>query len=88
MSDPLNAGQITDGYSSESFTGSINRAHRNARTLRWLEQQTAQESYNLRVVYALSLGMPHDEVVWLPEPMDDAALEWVYLRCANWINHP
>lgn len=92
MNDPhpkrLNAREIIDGYSAESPVGSINRAHRNARTLKWLEGQPAEYQLSLRMAYAREMGFPFDEVIWLPEPMDDEALTWVYNRCANWINHP
>lgn len=65
----------------------LNRAHRNARTIVWLERQPASESWALRHGYAAEVGMPYDEVIWLPEPMDDHSLNWVYHRNANWINH-
>lgn len=65
----------------------LNRAHRNARTIVWLERQAPDAQLNLRVGYARELDVPWDEVIWLPEPMDDDSLNWVYHRCANWINH-
>lgn len=85
---PLSARQIELGYSADAPTGSIDRAHRNLKTISWLERQPLMDRLNLRALYASDLGIPTDETVWLPEPMDDEALMWVFNRCANWINHP
>ncbi len=87
MDDPLNSRQIEDGYSADTPIGSINRAHRNARTIVWLERQSLDEQAKMRAVYAGELGMPADEIIWLPESMDDDSLTWVFYRYANWINH-
>jgi hypothetical protein len=76
---PLTAAEIIAGYSANSTESDVERAHRNAMTLKWLGSLPALLARRVERAYAVCSEMQLDEVTGcLSYITDQPSLDWAW----------
>jgi len=76
---PLTAAEIIAGYSANSTESDVERAHRNAMTLKWLGSLDSLHARRVERGYAVFANLPVDEVTGcLSYITDQPSLDWVW----------